>query len=45
MNKMHPQYIEKLRQTVQTGALSPFIFNRFLEYQKQRRISHEQKQL
>lgn len=29
--------IKKLRQTVQTETLSPFIFNSFLEYQQQRR--------
>ena len=37
MSTNQPQYIEKLRQTVQTGTLSPFIFNSFLEYQQQRR--------
>lgn len=37
MNAKQPQYINKLRQTVQTGTLSPFIFNSFLEYHQQRR--------
>ncbi|MGF6947701.1 hypothetical protein QF028_000194 [Neobacillus sp. B4I6] len=37
MSTKQPQYIKKLRQSVQTGSLSPFIFNSFQEYQKQRR--------
>jgi len=37
MSTKQPQHIVKLRQTVQTGTLSPFIFHSFLEYQQQRR--------
>ncbi|MCM3729710.1 hypothetical protein M3226_29520 [Neobacillus cucumis] len=37
MSTKQPKYMAILRQTVQTGALSPFIFNSFLDYQKQRR--------
>jgi len=43
MSIKQPQYINKLRQTVQTGTLSPFIFNSFLEYQQQREIVMEQR--
>lgn len=37
MSKIQVQDIDKLRQTTQTGFLSPFLFNSFLDYQQQRR--------
>jgi hypothetical protein len=32
--------IQQLKQTVKSGTLSPFIFDSFLDYQKQRRSKY-----
>jgi len=37
MNNDHSTYIRKLKLSVEKGLLSPFLFDSFLDYQKQRR--------
>jgi len=39
-NSNRNSHLHQLKQTVQSGTLSPFAFASFLDYQKQRRVRY-----